>query len=42
MHVRFIVRLLLTAITLAVLWNGYSSWTSHAAATPKRDCSWAP
>ena len=31
MQVRSMVRLLLTALTLAVLWNGYSGWTSHAS-----------
>ena len=38
MQVRSVVRLLLTAMTLAVLWNGYSGWTSHAVGQPKRGC----
>lgn len=38
MLVRSIVRLLLTAMTLAALWNGYTGWASHAADSPKRGC----
>ena len=38
MQGRSIVRLLLTAMTLIVLWNGYVGWISHVATAPKRGC----